>query len=151
MVKQKLLYFKMKSFDPVDIDQSTISIVDDKMKIFNDAVHDFIEGIEILLLSHSDSLGTDRVAQWKTTQSTTEKDSIEYRKKVYRKAYDVKETMNQTFPTSAPMHAQSQMTSSMFQNEQLKVMRKHNEILEKSQQEMEIERQERLKRNGERK
>ena len=143
-MKQKLLYFKMKSFDPVDIDQSTISIVDDKMKSFDDALHDFIKGTVILLLSHSDSLGTDRVAQWKTAQSTMEKDSIEYRKKVYRKAYDVKETMNQTFPTSAPMHAQSQMTSSMFQNEQLKVMRKHNEILEKSQQEMEIERQERF-------
>ena len=144
MVKQKLLYFKMKSFDPVDIDQSTISIVDDKMKSFDDALHDFIEGIEILLLSHSDSLGTDRVAQWKTAQSTTEKDSIEYRKKVYRKAYDVKETLNRTFPTSAPMHAQSQMTSSMYQNDQLKVMKRHNEILEKTQQEKEIERQERL-------
>ena len=144
VVKQKLLYFKMKSFDPVDIDQSTISIVDDKMKSFNDAVHDFIEGIEILLLSHSDSLGTDRVAQWKTTQSTTEKDSIEYRKKVYQKANDVKKTLIQTFPKSAPMHAQSQMTSSMFQDEQLKVMKRHNEILEKTQQEKEIERQERL-------
>ena len=75
MVKQKLLYFQMKSFDHVDIDQSTISMVDDKMKSFDDALHDFIKGIVIFLLSHSDSLGTDRVAQWKTAQSTTKKDS----------------------------------------------------------------------------
>ena len=72
VVKQKMLYLKMRSFDPVDID--------DNMKIFNDAFYDFMEGTELLLLSHSDSLGTARVEQWKTAQSTTEKDSIEYRK-----------------------------------------------------------------------
>ena len=80
----------MRSFDPVDIDENTLSVVDDTMKIFNDAVHDFMEGTEMLLLSHSDSLGPARVEQWKTAQSTTEKDSIEYRKKVYQKANDVK-------------------------------------------------------------
>ena len=93
VVKQKMLYLKMRSFDPVDID--------DNMKIFNDAFYDFMEGTELLLLSHSDSLGTARVEQWKTAQSTTEKDSIEYRKKVYQKANDVKKTLNQTFPKSA--------------------------------------------------
>merc|ERR1712240_490351 len=33
------------------------------------------------------------------------------------------------------MHVQSQMTSSMFQNEQLNVMKRHDEILEKQEKE----------------
>ena len=80
-----MLYYEMRSFDPVDIDKSSLAIVDDKMKTFDDALRDFMKGTMILLISHSDSLGTERVAQWKTAQSTTEKDSIEYRKKVYGK------------------------------------------------------------------
>ena len=144
MVKQKMLYFEMRSFDPVDIDKSTLAIVDDKMKTFDDALRDFMKGTKILLISHSDSLGTARVEQWKTAQSTTEKDSIEYRKKVYQKVDAVKDSLIQSLPRSAPMHAQSLMTSSIFQSEQLKEMKKHNEILERTQQEKENERQERL-------
>ena len=144
VVKQKMLYFKMRNFDPVDIDESTLAIVDDKMKTFDDALSKFMEGIEILLISHIDTLGAERVNQWKTVQTATEKDSIEYRKKVYQKVNTVKKDLVPTLSRSAPMHAQSQITSSIFQNEQLKEMRKQNEILERTQQEKENERQEKF-------
>ena len=58
VVKQKMLYFRMRNVDPVDIDESTLAIVDEKLKAFDDNLTTFMEGIERLLLSQKDVLST---------------------------------------------------------------------------------------------
>ena len=73
-----------------------------------------------------------------------EKDADEYRRNVYVKAKMVKKSLVPTFPSAAPMHAQSQVTTSMFQKELLEEKRRQNDILERSQQEKENERQEKF-------
>ena len=149
MVKQKMLYFEMRSFNHAHINESTLHIVDDKMKLFEDALNKFKEGIASLLRFHSDSLGTDRVGDWKIVWSSTEKDSDEHKRNVYRKANIVKKSLIPSFPSAAPMHAQSQ--------EQLNEMRKHDDcphlnmyavtvldLMERAQQGKENERQEKF-------
>ena len=122
VVKQKMLYFEMRSFNHADINESTLDIVDDKMKFFEDAFNEFKEGIVVLLLFHSDSLGADRVRDWKIVWSSTGKDVNEYRRNVHRKANLVKKSLVLSFHC----HAESPVTTSMFQNE----MRKHDECSE---------------------
>ena len=141
-VKQELLYFKMQIFDPADIDESNLDKVSDKLKTFEDALDQFMEEIASLLVSQSDTLGPDRVEEWKSIQSSIVKDSKEYIKKVNTKASLVKKSITPSFPSTAPMHAQSQVTTSMFQKEHLDEIRRQNDILERTQQEKENERQE---------
>ena len=135
VVKQKILYYEMRSFNSAHVDENTLPIVYDKMKFFDDALRDYVKGIQILLLSLSDSLNTEKVEQWKTAQSTIEKDSEEYKKNIFEKANAVKKTLAPSFPSSGSMHAQSQVTTSMLQGEQLKEMRRQSDIMERTQQE----------------
>ena len=102
-----MLYYEMRSFKSAHIDETTLPIVYDKMKFFDDALRDYVKGIQILLLSLSDSLNTEKVEQWKTAQSTIEKDSEEYKKNIFEKANAVKKTLAPSFPSSGSMHAQS--------------------------------------------
>ena len=142
MVKQKMLYFEMRSFNHAHINESTLHIVDDKMKFFEDAFIEFMEGIASLLRFLSDSLDADKVRDWNNVWSSTIKDTNEYRRNVFQKANAVKENPLR----SAPMHGHSQVTTSMIQKEQLEEMRRHNDLLERSQhqQEKENERKEKF-------
>ena len=157
VVKQEMLYFKMRSFNHAHINESTLYIFQDKMKFFEHAFDKFMEGIASLLLFHPDSLGADRVEDWKNVWSSTEKDADEYRRNVYRKATVVKISLVPSFPNAAPMHAQSHVTTSMSQNEKLNEMRKHDDcprlymyavtvldLIERAQQEKKSERQKKL-------
>ena len=63
--KQSILYLKMRKFNPANIDESILHLVDDNMEIFDDALSKLIEGIKILLLTQSDSLSTERIKEWK--------------------------------------------------------------------------------------
>merc|ERR1712179_710645 len=58
----------MRKFNPANIDESILHLVDDNMEIFDDALSKLIEGIKILLLSQSDSLSTERIEEWKNVQ-----------------------------------------------------------------------------------
>ena len=87
--KKKMLYLIMQRFGPVDIDKSTLHLVDAKMEIFKDAFGEFMLGIELLLLFFSDKLGADKVKYWKNVFSKTENDFIEYKKRVNQKAVEV--------------------------------------------------------------
>ena len=128
-----MLYLKMRRFDTVDINKSTLHLVDDKMEIFKNAYGEFMLGIELLLMFFSDKLGADKVEHWRNVSSKTEDDFIEYKNRVNQKADAVKETL---VPSFFPSMAQSQVASSMLKNEPLK-----DETLEKSQQEEEDEEQ----------
>ena len=109
--KQSILYLKMRKFNPANIDESILHLVDDNMEIFNDALSKLIEGIKILLLTQSDSLSTERVKEWKNVQTAAERDSIEYRKRVNQRAEAVKETL---MPRSSPSLTQSQVTTACY-------------------------------------
>ena len=111
--KQSILYLKMRKFNPANIDESILHLVDDNMEIFNDALSKLIEGIKTLLLTQSDSLSTERVKEWKNVRTAAERDSIEYRKRVNQKAEAVKETL---MHRSSPCLTQSQVTTCMLQN-----------------------------------
>ena len=54
VLKQKMLYYEMRIFNSAHVDESTLPIVYDKMKFFDDALRDYVKGIQILLLSLSD-------------------------------------------------------------------------------------------------
>ena len=149
VVKQKMLYFQIRSIIHTDVDESTLPIVDDKMKFFEESFNEFKEGIVVLLLFHSDSLGADRVRDWKNVWSSTIKDANEYRRNIHKKANLVKKSLVLSFPS----HTESPVTTSMFQNE----MRKHDDcphlnmyavtvldLMERAQQGKENERQEKF-------
>ena len=90
VVKHEMLYVGMRCYKPANIDETNVHLVNEKMFSIDKALCDLEGGIKTLLLSHSDSLGSERVEKWKTVQSTSEKDSIEYCKSVYQKSNEVK-------------------------------------------------------------
>ena len=86
---QSMLYRQMQRFNPDDIDESNVYLAYEKMKSFHDAVSKLMEGIFTLLICKPDSLSPERVKEWETIASTTEKDSTEYKMNVYRKNHSV--------------------------------------------------------------
>ena len=50
----------------------------------------------------------------------------EYRRNVYMKAKTVKKSLVLSVPSAAPLHAQSQVTTSMYQKELLEEKRRQN-------------------------
>ena len=120
-MQQSMLYCQMHRFNPANIDESNFHLIYDKMKSFNDAVRELMEGIFTLLICKSDSLSPDRVKEWEIVQSITEKDSKEYEMDMYRKAHAVKKTLVPSFPSTGPSMAQSQsqVTTSKLENDQM--------------------------------
>ena len=142
LLKQKMLYYKMRKFTSAHINEGTISSFDAKMDQFDQEASDLIESMEKLLIKHETNLGGERTAQWKAQQVTAERDSSDYTQRMFQQANEVRKSLSQAQNSSNGQN--SQLNASSFQAEQLHIMRKQNQILEKNQQAKEAENAERL-------
>ena len=133
LLKQNRLYRNMRVFDPGAVTEDTVGTFDADIKEVKKEFNDLAMCMDKLVIKYGTEMGPERESRWKTQQVQTESDVKDYLKVMNRQAGQFRNS-----------GARSQDGADVFQAEQLKAMRKQNEILERSQQEKENDKAERL-------
>ena len=89
MRKQKKLYYRIRSFQPGDIDEVSLVTFDAKMDDFDKVAEEFVLSVEDMCHDHADALG-ERVAQWENLVKNAENDVRVYKQRMKIKVAELR-------------------------------------------------------------